>query len=167
MGTCSSDVRLESAVMSDVDRLVELWVALARDQRAYDSHLEPAANRGPVRETIARHIVVDGVTVARSTDEIVGFAMVGLEHGDYEQSVTRGVVNNIFVLPEWRGRGIGGRLLDAAEVALADAGADVFSLETMATNARARRFYEREGYRPHRVELEKSAQNDTHSKEDG
>ena len=167
MGTCSSDVRLESAVMSDVDRLVELWVALARDQRAYDSHLEPAANRGPVRETIARHIVVDGVTVARSTDETVGFAMFGLEHGDYEQSVTRGVVHNLFVLPEWRGRGIGGRLLDAAEVALADAGADVFSLEAMATNEGARRFYERHGYRVHRVELEKSARSDTHSREDG
>jgi ribosomal protein S18 acetylase RimI-like enzyme len=167
MGTHSPDVGLESAVMSDIDRLVELWVALARDQRAYESHLEPTANRGPVRETIARHIVVDGLTVARDADEIVGFVMFGLEHGDYEQSVRRGVVHNLFVLPTWRGNGIGERLLDAAEAALSDAGADVFSLETMAANARARRFYERQGYRPHRVELEKPAQNDTHSKEDG
>jgi hypothetical protein len=37
----------------------------------------------------------------------------------------------------------------------------------MAANAAARRFYERHGYRTHRVELEKSARSDTHSKEDG
>ena len=43
----------------------------------------------------------------------------------------------------------------------------VVSLEAMAANERARRFYERHGYRPHRVELEKPARNDTHSKEDG
>jgi ribosomal protein S18 acetylase RimI-like enzyme len=167
MGTPLSDVRLEPAVMGDVERLVELWVALARDQRAYDSHLKAEANQAPVRETIARHIVVDGVTVARDAGDIVGFVMFGLEHGDYEQSVSRGVVHNLFVTPSYRGEGLGRRLLDAAEAALADAGADVVSLEMMAANEDARRFYERQGYRPHRLELEKSAQSDTHSKEDG
>ena len=167
MPTPPSAVRFEPADMSDIDRLVDLWVALARDQRAYDSHLEPEANRGVVREALARHIVVDGVTVARHADDIIGFVMFGLEHGTYEQRVTRGVVDNLFVSVDWRGEGVGAALLDRAETTLAAAGADVVSLETMAANRRAQRFYERHDYDAHRVVLEKSTQNDTHSKEDG
>jgi ribosomal protein S18 acetylase RimI-like enzyme len=173
MGVPTPDVRLEPAVMGDIDRLVELWVALARDQRAYDSHLDPDTNRAAVRESLARHVVVDGVTVARHADDIVGFVMFGLEQGEYEQSVTRGVVHNLFVRHAWRDDGVGSRLLDRAESELVAAGADVVSLEAMAANRRARRFYERHGYRVHRVELEKPieatkpARNDTHSKEDG
>lgn len=162
-------VSIDSAVLADVDALVELWVRLARDQRDHDSHLRPEANRTPVRASVAHHIVGDGLFVAREDDggDIVGFVMCGLEQGDYEQTVTRGMVHNLFVVPSYRGRGVGSALLERAEAALAAFGADVFALEAMADNADARRFYERHGYRTHRVELEKSARNDTHSKEDG
>jgi ribosomal protein S18 acetylase RimI-like enzyme len=166
------DVVIESASLDDIDTLVDLWVALARGQRTYDSHLAAEGNRTPVRAALAHHVVADGVRTARADDgeragDIVGFVMFGLEDGDYEQTVTRGVIHNLFVLPARRGVGVGGALLAHAERALADAGADVFSLEAMATNDGARRFYERRGYRVHRVELEKSARSDTHSKEDG
>ena len=168
-------VTIEPAALGDVNSLVELWVTLARGQRAYGSHLEPDGNRAPVRAALAHHIVGDGVLVARddghgedgSESIPVGFVMFGLEQGDYEQTVTRGVVHNLFVVSSHRGRGIGSALLERAEEALVRVGADVFSLEAMATNERARRFYERHGYDVHRVELEKSAQSDTHSKEDG
>ncbi len=181
MSPAPPGVTIESAVLADVDALADLWVSLARGQRAYDSHLLADENRTPIRESLAQHVVGDGVVVARAAgggDEgsgtdgagdgaLVGFAMFGLEQGDYEQTVTRGVVHDIFVVSERRGEGIGSALLARAEEGLAGFGADVFSLEAMATNDDARRFYERHGYRTHRVELEKSAQNDTHSKEDG
>jgi ribosomal protein S18 acetylase RimI-like enzyme len=173
---------VESATLADVDPLVDLWVALARDQRAYDSHLAPEANRTRVRGAIARHVVTDGVRLVRDDGDgdgderdgddgdggdLLGFVMFGLEQGDYEQTITRGVVHNLYVVASARGRGLGSALLRAAETALARAGADVVSLEAMADNADARRFYERHGYRSHRVELEKPARSDTHSKEDG
>lgn len=162
------EARVEAATLSDVDALVEQWVALARGQRAYDSHLAAAANRTPVRESLARHVVADGVRVARTPDgDVVGFVMFGPETGDYEQTLSRGVVHNLYVVPRARGRGIGSALLAEAEDALARSGVDVVALETMADNEDARRFYERHGYRTHRVELEKPARSDTHSKEDG
>jgi ribosomal protein S18 acetylase RimI-like enzyme len=102
-----------------------------------------------------------------TVEGLVGFVMFGLEGGDYEQTVTRGVVHNLFVVPERRSEGVGSALLRRAEEDLSAFGADVVSLEAMAANADARRFYERHGYRTHRVELEKSARSDTHSKEDG
>ena len=169
MTDSESDGRIGRATLADLDRLATLWVDLARDQRAYGSHLAAEANRTPVREALAHHVVTDGVRVARDDDAIVGFVTFGLEHGEYEQTVTRGVVHNLFVTPAARGCGLGSALLAAAESALTDSGADVVSLEAMAGNERARRFYERHGYEVHRVELEKPtnpARNDTHSKED-
>ena len=166
MTTTDAEVRIESATLSDVDTLVDRWVELARGQRAYDSHLAAEGNRTPVREALAQHVVTDGVRVARD-DGVVGFVMFSIESGNYEQTVTRGVVHNLFVVPAARRQGVGSALLAAAEEALAALGADVVSLEAMATNDAARRFYERHGYHPHRVELEKPTRSDTHSKEDG
>ena len=157
-------VALEPATTDDVDRLADLWVDLARDQRAHGSHLRADANRSAVRETVARHVVTGGLLVARvdADDGLVGFVMFGPETGSYEQDVSRGVVQNIYVVPGWQRRGIGSALLSAAEDALRDAGADAVVLETMADNEAARAFYRRHGYEPHRVELEK--QTDTHTK---
>lgn len=100
-------------------------------------------------------------------DGLVGFVMFDIEAGAYEQDATRGMVRNLFVRPAYRDAGVGTRLLAAAEDALADAGVDAVALDVLADNEAARRFYRRHGYRPHRVELEKSMRSDTHSKEDG
>ncbi|KAB1198842.1 MULTISPECIES: N-acetyltransferase [Haloferax] len=160
-------MRVSVAEMSALDTLSDLWVELANGQRAFGSHLFAGANRTPIRVSLARHITFDGVLVAHDeSDDIVGFVMFEVESGTYEQDVTRGTVSNLFVVPERRGEGVGSRLLSAAEERLRDAGAEVVGLDVMAANESARRFYRRHGYRPHRIELEKSIQNDTHSKED-
>jgi ribosomal protein S18 acetylase RimI-like enzyme len=92
---------------------------------------------------------------ASGESSIAGFVMFGLESGAYEQDVVRGVIHNLYVRPASRDAGIGSRLLSAAEAALDDEGADVVSLEAMTANEAAVAFYERHGYRPHRVEMEK------------
>jgi ribosomal protein S18 acetylase RimI-like enzyme len=148
--------------MGDVDRLAELWVDLARSQRAYRSHLLDEENYDAVREAMARSIVTGEALVARAASgdatsaALAGFVTFGIESGAYDQDARRGVVHNLFVRPDWRDDGLGGRLLSAAESALADRDAEVVSLEAMVANVDAIRFYERHGYRPHRVELEKS-----------
>ncbi|RDZ63244.1 GNAT family N-acetyltransferase [Haloferax sp. Atlit-12N] len=188
-------MRVSSAAFSDLDDLADLWVELAADQRAFGSHLRADANRTPIREALARHVAADGVLVAREGQEngatgetsgdggggdgggaedvedaeagdIVGFVMFDIEAGAYEQDATRGMIRNLFVRPVYRDAGVGAQLLAAAETALGDAGADTVALDVLADNDAARRFYRRHGYRPHRVELEKSMRNDTHSKED-
>lgn len=181
----ASGVTVERGTIDDVDAVADLWVALADGQRSYGTHLEAAENRPDAADAAARAVVTDGLVVARaaepesagkSTDSdatrpdathgtagsprsgaetVVGFVTFGVESGRYDLDVTRGVVYNLFVREPHRGAGVGSRLLSAAESGLADAGVDVVSLEVMATNEDARRFYERHGYRPHRVALEK------------
>ena len=92
--------------------------------------------------------------------------MYHLETGLYDQDVTRGIIDNVYVDPEHRDGTVGSQLLEYAESELADDGADVFALSVMFENDAARRLYERRGYEPHRVMLEKPTESDTHSKDD-
>lgn len=158
-------VAVEAGGLDDVDAVADLWVALAEGQRAFGSHLLAADNREVVRDAIVRRMVAAELLVARGGESIVGFVTFGVESGVYEQDTTRGVVQNIYVVPEVRGEGVGSALLAAAEESLVESGAETVSLEVMADNDDARRFYRRHGYRTHRVEMEKRPESDTLTKE--
>lgn len=145
----------------DVDAVVDQWVALARDQREYESHIVPESNRPSIRETALRRIVSDELLLAREDGEMAGFVMFTTESGQYEQDVRRGIVQNLYVVPAYRSQGIGTALLTAAEEHLAESGVDCVALNVMSNNESARRFYRRNGYDTHRVELEKSIESDT------
>lgn len=154
---------IEAPTTEAADAIADAWVDLARGQRAHGSHLRADANRSVIREAIVRDIIADGLLVARDeTDDLLGFVMFGPESERYAQDVSRGIVRNLVVRPERRNEGIGGDLLAAAEAALREEGFDVVSLSVLADNDAARRFYERAGYAPHRLDLEKSLGSDSH-----
>lgn len=174
-----ADVRIESAEREDADALAARWVELAKDQREHGSHLLPEENRTQIREALLQHVVTDTVLVARrpasdgdedgenQEEAMVGFVSFGLESERYRQDVRRGIVHNIYVRPADRGVGIGSALLEAAEAALAERGADTVGLQAMASNESARAFYEQNGYAPHRVEYEKTIESDSLTTDDG
>lgn len=146
---------IEDPDPGDIDAIADLWVELAREQHEHGSHLEAEANREQIRESIGRRVVSDELLVARIDGEIVGFVMFGLEQRLYQVSTVRGIVHNLYVRPAHRDRGVGTALLEAAERGLVDAGVEAISLEALAANEAARRFYDRHGYAPHRIALEK------------
>lgn len=153
-------MRIESPAPADTDEIAELWVALADGQRAFGSHLAAAANRERIGETIAHQIAEGNLRVARTEGEIVGFVMFTVEYRLYAIDTTRGMVHNVYVVPDWRGEGIGSALMDAAEEALVEKGAEAIALEVLAENEDARTFYADRGYGPHRLELEKGVETD-------
>jgi ribosomal protein S18 acetylase RimI-like enzyme len=153
---------VERPTREAIETLTDMWVALASEQRAYGSHLLAEANRSAIREILLRQVVTERLFVASVDDTALGFVTYNVESGYYEQDVTRGVVEHLYVRPDHRNRGVGSALLDAAERALADEDVDALALEVMAGNDAARRFYRRHGFRPHRVEMEKPAENDNH-----
>lgn len=148
-------MKIEVPDISELETVADLWVDLARDQRGYGSHLESVANRDRIRESLARNHPAGGVLVAREDGRIVGFVTFSPETRLYERDAERGTVHNIYVRPERRGRGIGSELLAAAEARLAALGVEIVTLEALAENEGAHRFYERHGYEAHRIEFEK------------
>jgi len=160
------------ATADDIDAVTDLWIALAEGQRRHGSTLLAEANRAAVRDWVARSVVTGELFVARPREEAdeeadrgndgersatdpIGFVGFALDRGDYDRERTRGTVSNLFVVPDRRGEGVGSALLDAAERALREAGAEAVALEALANNERARAFYAAHGYERHRVELTK------------
>ncbi|MFB6361207.1 MAG: N-acetyltransferase family protein [Halobacteriales archaeon] len=164
---------IEVATLDDLDRIVELWVALAEEQREHGTHLTVEPNRELIRESLAQRIVDQTCLVARRSEAghgsapIVGFLSFDHERNGLDRDVERGVIENLYVVPELRGEGLGTDLLEVAEAALTGAGADRLVLEAMAENEAARRFYEAQGYHPHRVTYERPAPDGKDTKEEG
>jgi len=154
-------MEIQAASTDQAGAITDQWVDLATDQRAYGAHILPEQNRATIRDAVLKHIIADELLVAVEGGSILGFVMFTVETGEYEQDVRRGLVRNIYVAEPHRGAGVGSQLLEAAESRLADRGVDVVSLDVMATNDAARRFYRRHGYTPHRIGLEKPTENDT------
>jgi ribosomal protein S18 acetylase RimI-like enzyme len=170
MSVTGPDVDVRTAAPGDAAAVADLWLDLAADQRRHGSHLLTDTNREAVAEALARSAVDGRLHVAVSDGEIVGFARYRVERGPLDTDVSRGVVSDLYVTPDWRREGVGSALLTTVEVALRDQGIEVVALEALARNADARRFYERRGYRPHRIEFERpldpEVENDKRSRRD-
>lgn len=156
---------ITAATAADIEPIVDAWLLLARDQQRYGSTLKIEENRTAIRKEVTHLIVADNLFVARREGELCGFVMFHTQDGVYSESVSRGTVTNIFVLPAYRGEGIGSALLSKAENALYEDGVDLVTLEVLAENVDARRFYDREGYSPHRIEVAKEFERDNNSRE--
>ncbi|MFB6266154.1 MAG: GNAT family N-acetyltransferase [Halodesulfurarchaeum sp.] len=163
------DVTVERATMEDLDRITSLWLELVAGQRSFGSHLRPDENEAPGRDVLGQYIAADGLAVARTegplegpesgsipAGTIVGFVMWHLDRGLYEEDVERGTIENVYVVPPVRDRGIGSALMARAEDALRGDGAEVVSVSVMAENEDARSFYRGRGYEAHRVTFERT-----------
>ncbi len=146
--------------LSQVERLVEMWLSLAESQRQYQSHLLVSENETRIRNSICNHIATGRLLVAED-DSLCGFVMFAIEVERYEQDTKRGLVENLYVEPEYRSEGVGADLLNAAERELVEQGVDAVVLDVMAQNDAGRRFYRQQGYEPHRLEMEKRVSNES------
>ena len=156
---------ITAATVADIEPIVDAWLLLAQDQQRYGSTLKIEENRTAIRKEVTHLIVADTVFVARCENEFCGFVMFHRQDGVYAESISRGTVTNLFVLPAYRGNGIGSALLSKAENALYEEGVDLVTIEVLAGNADAKRFYDREGYSPHRIEVAKKFERDNNSRE--
>ena len=126
---------LRAAKDADVERIADIWYQgwlgahVGRVPDALVEHRQPSH----FRELAAKRVPL--TTVAVIDDQVAGFVTV---HDDE--------VEQIYVAADARGGGVAGALLRFAEEAIAQR-FDAAWLAVVAENARARRFYERNGWR--------------------
>lgn len=112
----------------------------------------PGGIAGKHRDRLARQTARDAVYLIAWLKGIpVGHVLVGLD-GVRDELVASRVgrcphLEDLVVVPERRSRGIGSRLLAAAEKAAAEHGFDRVGLSVATSNALARGFYPRRGYK--------------------
>ena len=90
--------------------------------------------------------------IARAGDEPVGYGVLccgfSLEYGGRDA-----FVDELFVRPEWRDRGIGALLLDAMEASCRSRGISALHLEVDHDNPNGKRLYRRRGFVDHERHL--------------
>ncbi len=137
----SPDIR--PAVVDDLDDVTALLVAQLREHAVET----PAAAIADAVGAVLRHPERGCILVARDRGTVVGVAALSfvwpIEHGGMSAWL-----EELYVVPEARGRGIGTALLRAALRIATDAGAVAVDLEVAVGHERAADLYAREGFRP-------------------
>lgn len=87
------------------------------------------------------------VWVARASEVMLGY-LIAVRVFSLEYRGVVAEIDEVFVVTQARGRGIGAALVAAAEVALASAGCTFIQLQLGIANDAARAFYHRRGYVP-------------------
>src|ERR1700686_2524453 len=87
------------------------------------------------------------IWVAESDARLIGYLIAVLVLSVEHQGLM-GEIDEFFVLPEARSRGVGRQLLAAAETGLAAHGCLRLQLQLRVANSAARAFYQRRGYTP-------------------
>lgn len=147
--------------VSDLDLLEPLWVAVHHQHQKAMPELAPYVTdattwrerRALYLQLFAEHEPV--LLLARSVDRLVGYALgyampaTGTWLADTWATGARiAEIESLSVLPEYRGLGLGSRLLEQLQERLREQGVADFILGALAGNTDALRLYERHGFRP-------------------
>lgn len=125
----SDDVLLRRAVDADARAAADVWL---RSYAAALPTVRCAHDAADVQDWFARVLVPQYETwVAVTQDTVVGLLVLNGQE-----------LKQLYLDPDWRGRGLGDRLMDLAKRQHPDG----LSLWTFQVNRPARRFYERHGF---------------------
>ncbi len=138
----SPPVRLRPVREADFPALLDLYMAAYRDHPEYGESSRKKARR--YLQWLRRHHTF--FQVAEVGDRLAGFVVVDTNWEDeYGQKV--GEIHELAVHPDFWGQGVGQRLLEAALDFIRSQGLDRARLWVGEENWRARRFYQRLGFR--------------------
>jgi GNAT superfamily N-acetyltransferase len=147
--------------VADIGLLRPFWLALHRIHQEADPELAPHVSDETSwsrRRALYGHCLESPdafLLLVRRDGDLIGYAMVAVEpDGDVLWSDTWEVgdkvaeLETMYLVPEERGRGLGGLLLDTVEAELESRGIRDLAIGAVPGNTGALRFYGRRGYRP-------------------
>jgi ribosomal protein S18 acetylase RimI-like enzyme len=136
-----SSIAVRQAVLADLGALVPLFDAY---RQFYGQASDPARAKTFLRERFEHTQSV--VFIAEERDNAVGFTQLYPSFSSVSMARTF-VLNDLFVAPHQRRKGVGEMLLQAAAEFARNVGAVRLTLSTAVTNAAAQALYESAGWR--------------------
>ncbi|MBA2442513.1 MAG: GNAT family N-acetyltransferase [Rubrobacter sp.] len=150
------DFEIRFGRREDATEAAGLWVQSAREHEEYDAVYTTSPNAERTMRRFLADLSSGGyacllVAVIRREEggeEMVGFLSAELREGSPAFSPkTWTSIDDVYVAPGHRGRGIGRSLLDGCKEWSREKGADGVSLQVAAANERARKLYRELGFR--------------------
>jgi len=158
MAVPPSDVLIRRAEARDLPEVGALGAALMRAHYAFDKlrFLDPGVGDAGYSRFLGSLLDEEGaaIFVAERQRKVVGYVYAAIEPLSWKDLRDEcGFVHDLLVSDAARGGGIGEALLDVAIEWLRELGMPRVVLGTAAQNDRARRLFERRGFRPTMVEM--------------
>ena len=150
---------VRAATSADAPQLGKLAALLVETHYAFDAQrFLPVTDRTQTEygAFLARQLNDPNVVllVAEEHGEMQGYAYATVEGYDYQSlRGPAGVLQDLIVEAEVRGRGVGSHLLEAILSELKSRGVSQVVLSTAAQNEGARRLFARAGFRPTMIEM--------------
>ena len=145
------DFTIRPGRREDAVEAARLWMQSAREHTAHDRVYETAPGAEKTMRRFLADVANSGYSflfVATAGDRTVGFISGELRQGSPTfLPKTWASVDDVFVEPEYRNRGMGRALLQSVKSWAQEKGADGISLQVAAANSRGRKFYEDLGFR--------------------
>lgn len=155
-------IRIREYAENDVEELLALIRHLQGFEAALFDRMKPVSEIGPWYIEVLKKQCADkagAILVAEEDGSLLGYATIlteADEDGSYDEvHYLYGYVGDLGVRPEDRGKGVGKLLLDECENRARQAGRKWLRIGVLANNVRARFVYERFGFAPHHVTMEK------------
>lgn len=154
-----TDTIVRPATSADLPRIGRLGAQLVDEHNAFDPQRFLATkNRTPTDYAAFMSTQLGdpsiAVLVAEDHGDVIGYSYAVVEGYDYMSlRGPAGVVHDVMVDPEYRGRGIGRQLLEATLAFLKARGAPRVVLSTAENNAVAQRLFTSVGFRRTMIEM--------------
>jgi ribosomal protein S18 acetylase RimI-like enzyme len=143
---------------TDLEALIQFVEAIQEHERAAVPELKPGSEIGPLyAETLIRKVSnQDGcILMAKAGGRSIGFACTWKEVDDdallREEMRAHAFISDIFVVEDWRRRGVAAGLLAAIEAAMLERGSTQIRVCAKAANSLAIDCYNRAGYQPYEI----------------
>jgi ribosomal protein S18 acetylase RimI-like enzyme len=147
----SRDFTIRPGRREDAAEAARLWMQSAEEHTSHDMVYETAPGAEKTMRRFLADVANSGYSflfVATAGDRTVGFISGELRQGSPTfLPKTWASVDDVFVEPAYRNRGIGRALLQSVQAWAQERDADGISLQVAAANSRGRKFYEDLGFR--------------------
>ena len=151
------EIVVRPATPDELDVLIEFEQAIIDAERSYDLAIR---TEGDVRYYDLMELVRSPdveIVVAEINDTVIGCGYARIEASKaYLKHQTHSYLGFMYVLPEYRGRGVNSLILAALESWSASKGVGEMKLEVYLENASALRAYEKAGYRGDVIQMHKA-----------
>ncbi|MBB5253669.1 GNAT family N-acetyltransferase [Sulfurisphaera ohwakuensis] len=141
---------IRKAIEKDIEALTDMFARMYRLNSEFDPLLEvPQDLEEKVRESIKKSFNKDDVLliVVEEDGKVVGGARVFISDREFYIPQKVGIIQEIYVYPSYRRKGIGEEIINYIEKELKEKGIDTVLARFPAKNVIATSFYVKKGFR--------------------